>query len=265
MDLKTKIAGNNTKADWLALRIHLRANLDSVSTTFWQDAFDNYFRKRLKTKFLDSLGNIISINEKQKEEFQNNHNPNRRRNYFTGEGFSMVIIECVVLEILASFRKGQTSNNDLRINIIDREFYEDQGIVYDQRVNQDSRELLINFLKYQNPFRNDFSFVVDNTINPPKTLAHTFYGDYRNYLIHNGDTNHNCKIRVINKENTNLIISTNVNQDGRNEILLYRNALYFGILRYITLFREEIVQNANRDLRLNFLLKMDDLCQTDEN
>lgn len=262
MDLNTKIAGENTKADWLNLRVHLRENLESTKYEYWLDAFDKYFRKRLNTKFLDSIANIIQKNEIQKIEYLKNKSNNKKKLYYLGEGFSIVIIECVVLEILASFRRGQTSNLHFRLNDNDVKFYRSNIINYEQRLEQDSRELIINFLQKQKPFSNYFALPIDKN-NPPRTLADSFYSNYRNYLIHNGDTNNNCKIRVINNNDNRIIIHYYENKNGNYETVLYRNALYFGITKYISEYRDEIIKNANKELRLNFLLKMDDLCQTD--
>ncbi|MCX6146361.1 MAG: hypothetical protein NTW25_03805 [Candidatus Kapabacteria bacterium] len=240
MNLNTKIAGTKTKADWLNLRVHLRENLENVNNVYWQQAFNDYFRNSLRTKYLNPLRSIINSNIK------------------LGEGFIITTIQCVLIEFLASFREGKYVNGGFRLSMEDEDFYNHHS--QNQIVNRQdtSRNLVVDFLNSQHPFSLYFNHQINNMNNDNYTLAELFYDNYRNYLIHLADTNNNCKIRAVYNRNINVIIRRRNN----HETVYYRNAMQTAINTYLYNYYNEIVNAPTIELRLNFLLKMDDLCQT---
>jgi len=77
----TKIAGNRTCSDWYAFKDRLQKE---PSRELWEQAFREYFRERLKLRYLDPIEILLACDAR------------------TGEGFSIVAILCTLIEFLES-------------------------------------------------------------------------------------------------------------------------------------------------------------------
>jgi hypothetical protein len=74
---------------WKSLRLKIKDSYDYNDD--WGDAID-LFNNRLKYKFFDPIEKIIN------------------RNILKGEGFTIMTVQCALIEALASFRTGQIFN-----------------------------------------------------------------------------------------------------------------------------------------------------------
>lgn len=259
----TKIAGSKTKRDWLALSDELKHNND---IRLWQTAYKDYFLVRLRSKHLNPIKLLVNLPSYRRYSaiINNFDNPTKKelepitsslKGYqkYSGEGFTIATLQCVLIEFLASFRAG-FSNHGFRLSYEHNQFYDEHLGKYKNQF-QDNKDVFIEFLERENPFSIYFSSPsLQNNVN----LAKYFYYNFRNYLIHGGDTNNNCKIRSKNNENKNIVI-----QLAGNETIFYRNAMNSAINNYLNRYKKEILNNAPNNLRYKFLLKMDDYCQTD--
>ncbi|MBN8291435.1 hypothetical protein JI664_05640 [Rhodobacter sp. NTK016B] len=142
----TKIAGAQTVAGWKALRTKLDA---APSKELWEEAFEEFYRARLKTRYFDPVETL------------------EKNATHSGEGFAIVAILCSLIEFLESTLQGKTyryrRRNDPVLTIHE---YEKSGAIFE------------NFLTTGAPF----SAVFD------KKLAKDFYTNVRCGLLHEART-----------------------------------------------------------------------------
>jgi len=79
------IAGSKTAADWTAFRKTLVPGKDRAS---WQNAYGGFLHKRLSLRYLEPIKVL------------------RDSGTFQGEGFSIVAIQCTLIEFLESTVQG---------------------------------------------------------------------------------------------------------------------------------------------------------------
>ena len=81
-----KIAGNKTIFEWNALEKQIKSDIDN--SNLWEEAF-LYFENRINTRYLIPINSI------------------KENDTCSGEGFSIVVILCSLIEALESFYQGK--------------------------------------------------------------------------------------------------------------------------------------------------------------
>ncbi|MBX4967799.1 hypothetical protein [Rhizobium binae] len=85
-DSRTYIAGKLTGDDWRKCKAKLVVGADEED---WASAYQDFFRQRLKLRYLDPIKLLGAPGGWQ------------------GEGFSIVSIQCALIEFLAASRSGK--------------------------------------------------------------------------------------------------------------------------------------------------------------
>ncbi len=136
-----KIADQYTVADWKAMK----SMLVPGQPDNWKNAFKLFFRKRIETRYFEP----IKLLQK--------HGDNK------GEGFSIVALQCSLIEFLASTRTGQKYKH-CKPNQDECNEYE-----YCQ-----SSKIFIDFLTFQAPFNAFFAAKPKQTNFMKMRVAHSF-------------------------------------------------------------------------------------------
>lgn len=207
-----KISNTFTVEDWKKEREILIKDIHNQNhnLNIWDNAY-GYFYERIKTRFFDPIHSILV----------NGNN--------LGEGFSVVALQCVLIEFLEAFYQGKiyTTKNNL------------QPYEY-----KSSEGLFINFLTNHKPFSNYFT----------QEIATFFYNNIRCGLVHEARTKKSTKIRVSN--NTDQLIE--LEDDNLNKMVIYRENFQKALIQYLENYKDELLQNRN--LMINFIRKFDDIC-----
>ncbi len=207
----TKIAADYTVANWKSDRQHL---CDFDNSDGWKKAFD-IFDTRIKTRFLSPIETILASDKEE------------------GEGFTVVAIQCILVEFLAAFYFGKVyvpQQGDSTRALADHEY-------------DSSSNLVINFLTTCEPFKRSFT---------SKQRARDFFSDFRCGLLHEAATKKSAKINVATDKDA-------IIKKEAGEFILYPNNFQSAILEYLQKYREELL--TSKKLQCSFLRKMDDICQ----
>lgn len=143
--------GSKTITDWKALRAKLVPGGDGV---LWHEASHSYFLEGLSLRYLDPI-NVIQDN-----------------GTFQGEGFSIVAIQCTLIEFLESTAKGLSYR------------YLRSGERLGQYEYSSSEDLFVSFLCGRRPFAKEFD----------DQLAQDFYGGVGCGLLHEARTKNGWSI-----------------------------------------------------------------------
>ena len=141
-----RIAGSRTIADWHTCKATLKVG---EAPELWTIAFRDFFQERLQTRYFKPIQAIDSICLSQ------------------GEGFSIVAIQCSLIEFLGSTLEGTSYK-----------YRPDKKVPLGQFEYDDSSKLFVNFLTTALPFKNSFS----------KADAQDFYKSVRCGLLHEART-----------------------------------------------------------------------------
>ncbi|MFZ2170707.1 MAG: gamma-glutamylcyclotransferase family protein [Methylococcaceae bacterium] len=185
--------------------------LDNSIKAEWEDAFE-LLHTRIKTRFLNPIDWIL---EKQ---------------LGVGEGFSVVALQCILIEFLEAVYQGKiytTSDTP-------REFE-----------YKSSKQLFCDFLMNHKPFSEHFT---------SKAKANGFFDNVRCGLLHEAATKETSRIN--NAPTHNMIVMFE-NNDPSN-MRIYRENFYQAILEFIELYKSELL--SSRALQINFIRKIDDIC-----
>lgn len=203
--MDTQIANNFTVKDWRELESEIVADFNNEQ--LWKQALD-IFESRINERYIipaKTIQDNLSV---------------------SGEGFSITIILCSLVEALQSFNQGICYKNEKpRTNT--------------EYGNGKSKKLFINFLTKNKPF----SVFFDHD------LADDFYKNVRCSLVHEAMTRNGWKIRI----NTNMLVVT------EGEIKIF-NRFYFLelMIEYIKEYREQtIISKVQKNA---FLCKMKCIC-----
>jgi hypothetical protein len=187
------------------------------------------FEERINNKFIDPLNLLINCGNDE------------------GSGFSVVAIECLLIELFAAFRKGAIYNN---------RYCEENDPPYQFK---DCQDLYTNFLTTVAPFNSQFSNLKQGQIKREDNLfsALEFYTDVRCGLLHEGKTKKNW---TINKKPGSEKIGDFLGKDG-NKLKIYRTIFLRRLENYLTAYILELkgTGEQNENLRRNFARKMDNL------
>lgn len=204
----TFIAGTNSDDDWKAIRPDL-ANGDA---TVWRAVFEDYFVQRLNLRYLTPI-KILQDNDT-----------------YQGEGFSIVAIQCSLIEFLETTAEGTTYRH-LRRGETSRSL--------NQFEYSKSDDIFVAFLSNRHPFCETF-----NT-----AAAYDFYVNVRCGLLHEARTKEGWKIRAD--------LAKGVVADVKNKII-DRNNFQSALLEYIRSYGVAI--ESDKTLQEAFIRKFDSLC-----
>lgn len=174
------IAPGKTKVDWTKFAKQLAPGGDAG---IWAEAFDTFLVGRLRSRYLNPIALV-----------QNNGE-------WEGEGFTIVSIQCALIEFLAATRAGKNYR------------YKNAKPPYEY---QNSRELFIDFLFQTAPFDKLFS----------KGDAENFYSNVRCALLHEARTKDgwiiwatgavpvDCQKKIIYRDSFQAVIESYINKYG---------------------------------------------------
>jgi hypothetical protein len=199
------IAGSKTSKDWHAAR----ARLINGTEAEWRVAVEEFFIQRLELRYLNPI-RILQQNGS-----------------FSGEGFSIVAIQCSLVEFLESTYQGK---NYRRLRKGDRLGPHEYSV---------SGEMFVAFLRGRQPFSPIFNEVT----------ATDFYEGVRCGLLHEARTKNGWKIWATHSQ-PDLIADTAAK-------ILYRDGFQLGLLSYIEQYRNLVPSNP--ELRSAFIRKFDSL------
>lgn len=197
------IAGTKTDEDWRAFK----PNLIDGDATVWRSAFNEFFMPRLNLRYLEPI-NILQKNDT-----------------YLGEGFSILTIQCSLIEFLESTARGEN--------------YQVRGKPLNQYEYSSSRDIFVDFLSKRQPFSKTFD----------ATSAQDFYLNVRCGLLHEARTKGGWKIKAA--------LPNDVVADVQNRIV-YRNNFQKALVSYIEDYGVTI--ETNETLQKAFIRKFDNLC-----
>jgi hypothetical protein len=178
------IAGWKTVADWINDREKLAIGGDPA---MWKYVFNEYFKARLKLRYLEPIQAI------------------QENGTFQGEGFSIVAIQCTLIEFLQSTVQG-----------ISYKYLGRDGKLGPFEYSSSS-EIFKTFLTTQAPFSAEFT----------DDLAIDFYINVRCGLLHEARTKGGWRIHAIDPTEQNHII------DCKQKII-YRDNFQVSLLQFVT-------------------------------
>ena len=159
-----KIAGRYTVNHWKKLRDKLPIDEDSDNKC-WNKAY-KIFKRRVESRFLNPINAILKMH------------PEKGR----GEGFSVVALQCILIEFFEAFYQGRKyackETKDLETNEYNK-----------------SRDLFISFLETHPPFSNFFT--------SSNNWANYYFEDVRCGLLHEAATKDRVIIRTLKDQEEN--------------------------------------------------------------
>ncbi len=201
------IAGFKTADDWKSSRATLASGNDPA---FWQKAFEDYFHARLSLRYLEPI-RVLQEN-----------------GTFQGEGFSIVAIQCTLIEFLESTVQGRNYRYRRR---------GDPPLGPHEYSN--GKDLFVRFLSTRTPFDKDFD----------THLAREFYENVRCGLLHEARTKGGWTIWAKSPA-ASLVSAT--------DKTIYRDNFHAGLLEFIDWYKGALVLDAS--LQEAFIRKFDSLC-----
>ncbi len=203
------IAGRRSCKQWRSFQKSLVAGGDHH---LWQIAATDYFHARIATRYLDPIAAIKRIRKHQ------------------GEGFSIVAIQCSMIEFLESTVQGVSYR------------YLPRGSAAQLTAHEysDSQRLFVDFLRGREPFKEDFK---------SEKIARDFYVGVRCGLLHEARTKNAWLIRT----NGPTIIRLAPKK------ILYRNNFQTALEGFIKSYETDLESKA--ELQEAFIRKFNTLCQ----
>jgi len=201
------IAGWKTVEDWKKFRNIL---LKSENKSDWEIAYNDYFYERLKSRYL----NPITI-------LQDNST-------YQGEGFSIVTIQCSIIEFL------ETTIQGLKYKFLKK------GEKLDKYEYSSSKDIFISFLCKREPFSSEFNEAISNE----------FYTNIRCGLLHEARTKNGWKIHAKS-------ISKNI-IDFKKKII-YRDNMQEAFDKFLAIYKKNLVER--KEYQQAFIRKFDSLCE----
>jgi len=212
MAAETKIAGKKTVADWQKLKATLVVGGDSGP---WESAFEDFFHERLRTRYLAPIEVLRHIPDKN------------------GEGFSIVAIQCSLIEFLGSTLQGKCYRHSSEL----------KGEKPGEHEYCDSKDMFVAFLASAVPFKSTFS----------RRLAREFYTGVRCGLLHEARTKNGWTITVRSG------LSSIVDVSNPKNKIVHRDNLQIAFHEFLAWYGDELP--ADRMLQEAFIRKFDSLCE----
>lgn len=236
-DNNFKIAGDFRVNDWKELEKSLSTN-DVQNTENWDKAF-NIFEVRVKTRFLNPINEILRMCSDGGK----------------GEGFSVVALQCILIEFFEAFSKGKT-------------FTTQRGQIPSDKYNS-SYVMFKNFLTGHLPFSKFFcNHDRDNPSAQPNicSLISTefFYKNFRCGLLHEAATKGKAVIRTEKRDEQDNFLDPHHEELiwknlSNGQIILYRTPFQKALENYLEDYKRELLSSLDR--RVAFKNKMNELCQ----
>jgi len=203
------IAGRRTIKDWRAFRPAFVPGGDAKS---WATAAQDYFEARLASRYLTPI-DTLQQNDSQR-----------------GEGFSIVAVQCSLIEFLESTIQGKSyrhrRDGDPQLGQYE---YSNSGSIFE------------SFLMNRTPFSGEF-------VTQP--LAHDFYVSVRCGLLHEARTKNGWLIRA--KSGSRIIDATGAQK------VLYRNDFQRALLEFVAWYKRALTSDSA--VQDAFIRKFDSLC-----
>ena len=177
----------------------------------WEVVFE-LLHTRIKTRFLNPIDWILE------------------KRYDSGEGFSVVALQCILIEFLEAFYQGKIYTTSKK----PRKFEYNS-----------SKQLFSDFLMNHEPFSNHFT---------SKNNANGFFNNIRCGLLHEAATKETSKINNAPSHDMLVLFESNDSSNMR----IYRENFYKAIKEFIESYRTELL--SNMELQINFIRKMDYIC-----
>jgi len=200
------MAGSKTADDWQVVRPKL---VPGGEQSLWEEAFRSYFLPRLWLRYLDPIKLI------------------QEHGTFQVEGFSIVAIQCSLIEFLESTAQGLSYH------------YLRRGDRLGPYEYSNSSKLFVDFLSVRRPFANDFS----------RQLAQDFYEGVRCGLIHEARTKKSWKIWGQGPSGTVI--------DAVRKIV-YRDNFQTALLEFVDWYKRSLL--ADVPFQEAFIRKFDIFC-----
>jgi hypothetical protein len=201
------IAGQNRVSDWQAFKGKLTVGGNAI---LWEKAYSDYFRARLWHRYLKPL-RILQANGLRQ-----------------GEGFSIVAIQCSLIEFLESTVQGKSYIYSRNGNPpVGQYEYSSSGLMFE------------SFLANRTPFNGEFT----------QQQPHDFYVNIRCGLLHEARTKNGWTIRARSKNGQ--IIDSNLK-------VVYRDNFQKALGKFVKWYKSELPSNVG--LQEAFLRKFDSLC-----
>jgi hypothetical protein len=201
------IAGSLTTDDWKAFKPSLALG-DKAQ---WENAFADYFHTRLSLRYLDPI-----------KVMQDNGT-------FQGEGFSIVAIQCSLVEFLESTVQGKSYK-----------FRPRGAPLPGPHEYSSSSDIFVSFLMNRTPFKDDFK---------DEDTARDFYEGVRCGLLHEARTKNGWTIWA-KDSGTHTI-------DANNKII-YRDNFQAALLSFVDWYKGALPKDGT--LQEAFIRKFDSLC-----
>lgn len=200
-------------AQWKNVRVQLINGIlwGNSEKSEWEAVFE-LLHTRIKTRFLNPIDWILE------------------KRYDRGEGFSVVALQCILIEFLEAFYQGKIYTTSRK----PREFEYNS-----------SKQLFSDFLMNHEPFSKHFT---------SKANANGFFDNIRCGLLHEAATKETSRIN--NAPSQDMLVSFEPNDPSNMRI--YRENFYKAIKEFIESYRIELL--SNMELKINFIRKMDDIC-----
>ena len=211
---EVRLAGDKTVGDWHDLRPRL---LPGDHSGVWREASDGFFKARLELRYFEPIEALQKLGKK-------------------GEGFSIVAIQCSLIEFLQATRKGLKyvlKNPD------------PNKFEYSR-----SKDLFVEFLTSNAPFDTFFSCKGTHNSFSCRCKAEDFYEGVRCGLLHEARTKKGWKIRVEAGEGPFIDFDKKV---------VYRDRLQDAFRRYVDAYGTELT--TDETLQEAIIRKFNDLCE----
>ncbi len=199
---------------------HWQALTFTVETD-WQTAIE-IFEDRINYRYLDAIEEL----QVSDDEFYRKH---RQRRF----GFSMMALDCLLIETLAQFQEGLKDSDEAKTLL---------GL--------DNSEFYIRFLTQT-------SFCLKRVFDRPSATA--FYKTIRCGILHQAETKEDSKIRFFDDENFSPM-PFEPSKDGKSLKIFWSN-FHLLVKEEFDAYRGHLRANDVPTLRERFITKMDTICR----
>ncbi|MFC0512988.1 hypothetical protein ACFFGT_02215 [Mucilaginibacter angelicae] len=218
-------------SQWNHLRINL--NKDLAYNPEWESAI-KLFSDRFKVKYFDPIQQLIELD------------------WLKGEGFTILTVQCSLIEAFATLRTGQIFTNN-RVAAVKKKY-----------LYFESKRIFTDFLESEAIFKEHFwaedPNEKDGKARVPPFSASSFYSDVRCALMHEARTKGNWIINADPISKVDPRKAVFIEKEG-DHLKIYRTILHFRLQDYLTQYCLELKEPKNNRLRLYFARKMDHLFQ----
>ena len=202
----SRISGSKYPDDWRNIRHEL---VSSDDATLWKQVFTDYYESRLELRYFIPIHVLSASGEGR------------------GEGFSIVAIQCSLIEFLESCWQGTNYR------------YLPPGQAPGPNEYGKSGDVFRSFLTQRQPFNMVFD----------QTLAGDFYTDIRCPVLHEACTKNGW--RIWRSSWANVIID-------RKQKILFRDNFQQAIEQFVAIYRAQLLQDRTR--KDAFIRKFDYIC-----